>query len=165
MILTVAQIAAAQDLELGASEWFRIDQQRIDDFAEATEDRQWIHTDPERAKESRWGTTIAHGYLLIALLPRLLSEIFVVEDAEMLVNYGLDKVRFIAPVPSGAEIRLEARIASATPQRSGYLLKLTGDLVIKRGGDTERTRRAVATETLMLILPKAEAPVAPVEAS
>jgi acyl dehydratase len=75
----------------------------------------------------------------------------------MLVNYGLDKVRFIAPVPSGAEIRLEARIASATPQRSGYLLKLTGDLVIKRAGGTERTRRAVATETLMLILPKAEA--------
>lgn len=160
MILTVAQIAAAQDLELGASEWFRIDQQRISDFAEATEDRQWIHIDPERAKESRFGTTIAHGYLLIALLPRLLSEIFVVSDAEMLVNYGLDKVRFIAPVPSGSEIRLEARIASAIPQRSGYLLKLTGDLVIKRGGDTSRTRRAVVTETLMLVMPKAEAPAA-----
>lgn len=160
MILTVAQAAAAQDLELGASEWFRIDQQRIGDFAEATEDRQWIHIDPERAKESRFGTTIAHGYLLIALLPRLLSEIFVVEDAEMLVNYGLDKVRFIAPVPAGSEIRLEARIASATPQRSGYLLKLTGDLVIKRGDNTDRTRRAVVTETLMLVLPKAEAPAA-----
>ncbi len=158
MILTVAQIAAAQDLELGASEWFRIDQQRIDDFAEATEDRQWIHIDPERAKESRFGTTIAHGYLLISLLPRLLSEIFVVEDAEMLVNYGLDKVRFIAPVPSGSELRLEARIATSTPQRSGYLLKLTGDLVIKRGGDTDRTRRAVTTETLMLVMPRAEAP-------
>lgn len=159
MILTVAQIAAAQDLDLGASEWFRIDQQRIDAFAEATEDRQWIHIDPERAKESRFGTTIAHGYLLISLLPRLLSEIFVVSDAEMLVNYGLDKVRFIAPVPSDGEIRLEARIASASPQRSGYLLKLTGDLVIKRG-DTSRTRRAVATETLMLVMPKAETPAA-----
>jgi acyl dehydratase len=157
MILTVAQIAAAQDLDLGASEWFRIDQQRIEAFAEATEDRQWIHIDPERAKESRFGTTIAHGYLLISLLPRLLGEIFVVEDAEMLVNYGLDKVRFIAPVPSGAEIRLEAKIASATPQRSGHLLKLTGDLVIKRG-DSDRTRRAVATETLMLVLPKTTAP-------
>jgi acyl dehydratase len=157
MILTVAQIAAAQDLDLGASEWFRIDQQRIEAFAEATEDRQWIHIDPERAKESRFGTTIAHGYLLISLLPRLLGEIFVVEDAEMLVNYGLDKVRFIAPVPSGAEIRLEAKIASATPQRSGHLLKLTGDLVIKRG-DSDRTRRAVATETLMLVMPRPEAP-------
>lgn len=156
MILTVAQIAAAQDLELGASEWFRIDQERIDAFAEATEDRQWIHIDPERAKESRFGTTIAHGYLLISLLPRLLSEIFVVEDAEMLVNYGLDKVRFVAPVPSGAEIRLEARIASASPQRSGFLLRLNGDLVVKRG-DGDRTRRAVATETLMLVLPRAAA--------
>lgn len=156
MILTVAQIAAAQDLDLGASEWFRIDQERIDAFAEATEDRQWIHIDPERAKESRFGSTIAHGYLLISLLPRLLSEIFVVEDAEMLVNYGLDKVRFVAPVPSGAEIRLEARIASASPQRSGFLLRLNGDLVLKRG-DSDRTRRAVATETLMLVLPRAAA--------
>ncbi len=154
MILTVEQVAAAQDLELGASEWFRIDQERISAFAEATEDRQWIHIDPERAKESRFGTTIAHGYLLISMLPRLLGEIFEVPEADMLVNYGLDKVRFVAPVVSGAEIRLEARIASATLQRSGYLVRLNGDLMV-RNGENEKIRRAVATQTLMLVVPPA----------
>ena len=157
MNLTVAEAAAAQDLDLGASEWFRIDQQRINAFAEATEDRQWIHTDPERAKESRFGTTIAHGYLLLSLLPKLLAEIFVVTDAEMLVNYGLGKVRFIAPVPSGTKLRLEAKIASATPQRSGYLLNINGDLVIPRGDGSDRTRRAVVIETLLLVVPRAAA--------
>lgn len=157
MNLTVAEAAAAQDLDLGASEWFLIDQQRIDAFAEATEDRQWIHTDPERAKESRFGTTIAHGYLLLSLLPKLLAEIFVVTDAEMLVNYGLGKVRFIAPVPSGTKLRLEAKIASATPQRSGYLLNINGDLVIPRGDGSDRTRRAVVIETLLLVVPRAAA--------
>lgn len=154
MILTVAQAAAAQDLDLGASEWFRIDQERVTAFAEATEDRQWIHIEPERAKESRFGTTIAHGYLLISLLPRLLGEIFVVSDAEMLVNYGLDKVRFIAPVPTDGEIRLEARIVSATPQRSGFLLRINGDLMLRRT-DSERNRRAVLIETLLLVVPRA----------
>lgn len=157
MNLTVAEAAAAQDLDLGVSEWFRIDQQRIDAFAEATEDRQWIHTDPERAKESRFGTTIAHGYLLLSLLPKLLTEIFVLTDAEMLVNYGLDKVRFIAPVPSGTEMRLEAKILSATPQRNGYLLRINGDLVIPRGDGSDRTRRAVVIETLLLVVPRAAA--------
>lgn len=157
MKLTVAEAAAARDLDLGTSEWFHIDQQRIDAFAEATEDRQWIHTDPERAKESRFGTTITHGYLLLSLLPRLLTEIFVLTDAEMLVNYGLDKVRFIAPVPSGVAIRLEAKIASATPQRNGYLLRINGDLVIRRGDGSDRTRRAVVIETLLLVFPRAAA--------
>lgn len=157
MNLTVAEAAAAQDLDLGVSEWFRIDQQRIDAFAEATEDRQWIHTDPERAKESRFGTTIAHGYLLLSLLPKLLTEIFVLTDAEMLVNYGLDKVRFIAPVPSGTEMRLEAKILSATPQRNGHLLRINGDLVIPRGDGSDRTRRAVVIETLLLVVPRAAA--------
>ena len=98
--------------EIGASPWIPLDQERITAFAVLTQDEQYIHVDPERAKESRFGTTIAHGYLLISLLPRLLGEIFVVEDAEMLVNYGLDKLRFPSPVRVGSRIRLHATVVS-----------------------------------------------------
>jgi acyl dehydratase len=159
MELTVAQIAAAQDLELGRSAWLTMSHERIVAFADATEDHQWIHTDPERARASRFGTTIAHGFLLLSMLPKLFDEVLRVPEAEMMVNYGLDKVRFLSPVPTGHEICLEAKLASAALQRSGYLMRIQGNLLVRDPSDAEKSRRAVATETLFLVVPKAEAAV------
>lgn len=147
MELTIAQVRAASDLDLGASEWFPIDQDRIDAFAEATEDRQWIHIDPERAAESPFGSTIAHGYLLVSLIPRLFTEIFEVPEAEMLVNYGIDKVRFIKPVPSGSRVRLEATLVTTIARRDNLMLRIRGNLVLESGG------RAMIAETLFLVVP------------
>jgi acyl dehydratase len=94
--------------ELGTSEWHEITQDRISDFADATGDHQWIHVDPERAATSPFGTTIAHGYLTLALVPMLLAEAFVVAGVVMGINYGANRIRFPAPVPVGSRIRLRA---------------------------------------------------------
>jgi acyl dehydratase len=91
--------------ELGASDWITIEQERIDTFAEATDDHQWIHVDPARAAEGPYGATIAHGYLTLSLVNRFLPEIIEVRDISMGVNYGCEKVRFPAPVPVGSRIR------------------------------------------------------------
>ena len=91
--------------DLGSTEWVTIDQDRIDLFAEATEDRQWIQTDPARAAAGPFGTTIAHGYLTLSLVSGFLLDLLVVTDAVVCVNYGLDRVRFPSPVPSGSEVR------------------------------------------------------------
>jgi acyl dehydratase len=91
--------------EIGVSEWITIDQQRIDKFAEATGDHQWIHVDPVRAAKGPFGKTIAHGFLTLSLMPELFANAFSVDDVRMGVNYGLNKVRFTAPVPSGSRVR------------------------------------------------------------
>jgi acyl dehydratase len=91
--------------EVGVSPWVEISQARIDEFAKATEDFQWIHCDPERAKSSPFGSTIAHGFLTLSMLPKLSESTFSFSDRRMGVNYGLNKVRFTSPVPSGAKIR------------------------------------------------------------
>ncbi len=97
--------------ELGVSDWLEIDQKRIDLFAEATNDRQWIHTDPERAaRDSPFGTTIAHGHLTLSLAPWMLSEILEVGGARMIVNPGFDKMRLRAPVRCGDRVRLRASL-------------------------------------------------------
>ncbi|MGA8047646.1 MAG: MaoC family dehydratase [Dermatophilaceae bacterium] len=90
---------------LGTSEWVDITQERIDAFAEATGDHQWIHVDTERAKDGPFGTTIAHGYLTLSLLPLFYSTIYRVEGVRMGINYGANKVRFLAPVPVGSRLR------------------------------------------------------------
>src|SRR3954449_9219349 len=95
---------------IGHSEWHQIDQDRINAFAEATEDRQWIHVDPERAAEGPFGTTISHGYLVLSLLPMMMSELVNVTDAVMGVNYGIDRIRFTNPVPVGSRLRLHAKL-------------------------------------------------------
>lgn len=99
--------------ELGVSDWLTVDQADIDSFATVTRDRQWIHVDPERAAAGPFGATIAHGYLTLSLCSHFLERCFVVEGASMAVNYGLDRVRFPAPVPAGATIRGRAALASA----------------------------------------------------
>jgi acyl dehydratase len=99
--------------ELGASNWLEIPQSDINLFAEATHDDQWIHVDVERAKSGPFGGPIAHGYLTLSLLIPLWSEILVIENLGMAVNYGLNKVRFPSPVPAGSRVRLTASLASA----------------------------------------------------
>ena len=119
--------------DLGVTAWTIIDQDRVDQFAACTGDRQWIHVDVERARrESPFGGTIAHGYLTLSLVGALVIELGVIPpDAASGLNYGLDKVRFIAPVRTGAEVRLRARLLSAEQQAEGrMLLKLQTTLEV-----------------------------------
>lgn len=100
--------------ELGVSNWEVIEQQRIDTFADVTGDHQWIHVDVERAKaESPYGTTIAHGFLTLSMIPQFSAENFTIENAKLVVNYGLNRVRFLAPVPAGARIRARSELVGA----------------------------------------------------
>jgi len=102
--------------ELGVSRWVEIDQNRIDEFADVTMDHQWIHVDVEKAKtESPYGATIAHGFLTISLIPGVSKDNYRVENAKLGINYGLNKVRFLAPVKAGSRIRVRSVLADATP--------------------------------------------------
>jgi acyl dehydratase len=111
MDTAMRHFARLQDLEaqvgkeIGVSEWITVDQKRIDQFAEATGDHQWIHVDPVKAAQGPFGTTIAHGFLTLSLVPELFATAFAIDDVRMGVNYGLNKVRFTAPVPSGSRVR------------------------------------------------------------
>lgn len=105
--------------ELGESSWFEITQDDIDTYADATRDHQWIHTDPVRAAEGPFGSTIAHGYLTLGLVIPLWSELLHVGKVGMAVNYGLNRLRFPAPVPVGSRIRLEGKLASANEVAGG----------------------------------------------
>lgn len=102
---------------LGTTEWVSIDQDRIDLFADATDDHQWIHVDPERAAKGPFGGTIAHGYLTLSLAPVLLQEALVVEEFSAALNYGLDKVRFPSPVPVGSRLRATVDLVSAQDKK------------------------------------------------
>jgi acyl dehydratase len=105
--------------EIGTSDWWLIDQARIDKFAEATGDFQWIHVDPEKAKASKFGTTIAHGYLTLSLLAGMRFQTFEVTETAMAVNYGLNKVRFLTPVPSGSRLRAKYELANINERQDG----------------------------------------------
>jgi acyl dehydratase len=111
--LTLAELERSAGRELGTSDWHDITQAQIDRFAEATGDHQWIHVDPEAAANGPFGTTVAHGYLTLSMLPMLLGEVVSVTDAVMGVNYGTEKIRFTSPVPSGSRVRLHARLVRA----------------------------------------------------
>jgi acyl dehydratase len=119
--LTLAELEQSGERELGTSSWHTIDQERIGKFAEATGDHQWIHVDPERAAQGPFGTTVAHGYLTLSLLPVLLGEVISVSDAQMGVNYGTEKIRFTAPVPSGSRVRLHAKLLRAERRGPGVM--------------------------------------------
>jgi acyl dehydratase len=99
------ELRAAKGQQVGVSGWFTIGQEQIDSFADATMDHQWIHVDPEKAKDGPFGTTIAHGFLTLSLLVAIVSGVFKVEGVRMGVNYGLNKVRFTSPVPVGSRVR------------------------------------------------------------
>lgn len=133
--------------ELGASGWIVVDQQMIDAFAEATGDRQWIHIDVERAaREMEAGTTIAHGYLVLSLIPRLAPQIFTVARRSRSVNYGSNKVRFTGMVRSGASIRLRQTVKAVEPVEGG--VRLIMECVIEIAG---QDRPALVAETISLI--------------
>jgi len=111
--LTLAELEAGAGRDLGTSEWHEIAQEQIDLFAQATGDHQWIHVDPEAAANGPFGTTVAHGYLTLSMLPMLPGEVVSVTDAVMGVNYGTEKIRFTSPVPSGSRVRLHATLVRA----------------------------------------------------
>lgn len=127
--------------------WFLIDQERVDRFAEATGDFQFIHVDPEKARHTPFGTTIAHGYLTLSLLPKLSEEVAVVpEGLLMAFNYGLNKVRFPTPVKVGSEIRLRSKILGVTEKGPGRILVTSEATVEIRGED----KPALVAETLAM---------------
>jgi acyl dehydratase len=121
--------------EVAVSDWFEVTQERINRFAEATEDRQWIHTDPERAaRESPYHTTIAHGFLTLSLLSKLAMSTMSVGGIAMGINYGLNRVRFIAPVPAGVRIRGRFTLAALEEIKGGA--QATWNVTVEReGGD------------------------------
>ncbi len=128
----VTELSQYVGRELGRSAWLKIDQQRINLFAEATGDFQFIHIDPEKAAKTPFGSTIAHGFLTLSLIPKLIEDILVLpEGLKMVVNYGLDSVRFIQPVKVDSQVRLKVDLAEVTEKRPGqWLLKAIATLEI-----------------------------------
>jgi acyl dehydratase len=122
---SVDELRAAVGTVIGVSGWIAVPQARIDGFAEATGDHQWIHVDPRRAATSAFGTTIAHGYLTLSLIPALTEDLIQVEGVTMGVNYGLNKVRFPAPVPSGAKVRAHVTLLDVADVPGGAQLTST----------------------------------------
>jgi acyl dehydratase len=116
------EVASAGGTELGTSDWVVVDQERIDAFAEATLDHQWIHVDVEAAASGPFGTTIAHGFLTLSLLPHFASQVFRLETPGARLNYGLEKVRFPAPVPVGSRLRSHVRFGEVRDLPAGKQL-------------------------------------------
>jgi acyl dehydratase len=129
---SVDELRAAVGERLGYTDWLEIDQKRIDLFADATGDHQWIHVDPEKAVAGPFGTTIAHGYLTLSLLPLFGPQLIRVEGVAMSVNYGVNKVRFPAPVPVGSRLRATAVISEVSDVPGG--VQLTTAFTIERAG-------------------------------
>lgn len=131
---SLAAFRAIVGEEIGSSEWHTISQEQINLFADATGDHQWIHVDPQKAASGPFGTTIAHGYLTLSLLPRLAQDIYRVEGLAMGVNYGANKIRFPSPVPVGSRLRATATLTSVSDIPIGTQATIT--FVIEReGGD------------------------------
>ncbi len=144
VIKSIEDAKALEGEEVGLSDWVVIDQNRIDQFAEATTDYQWIHVDTERcAREMPDGRTIAHGYLTLALIPALTGDFVHVENLARAINFGVNKVRFYTPVPSGARVRARVRVLQAR-RRAGALL-LTSEVRIEVDGER---KPACVAETL-----------------
>jgi acyl dehydratase len=144
--LSIDDLEGTGERELGTSAWHAIEQRSIDLFAEATGDHQWIHVDPQAAAAGPFGGTIAHGYLSLSMLPMLMSEVMSVEGARMGINYGIDRVRFTAPVPSGSEVRLHAKLLSGERRGEGVLYRV-GVQVEIHGGE----KPALVGEVLYLV--------------
>jgi acyl dehydratase len=144
-----AELKDAVGKHLGYSEWLEITQERINTFADATGDHQWIHVDPERAKSGPFGATIAHGYLTLSLVSMFLPQMIRVENISMGVNYGCDKVRFPAPVPVGSKIRAGAELVSADEVKGGV------QAVVRVSIEVEgKDRPACVVDTISRFYPK-----------
>ena len=144
--LTIADLENAEEQDLGVSDWHTVEQKHIDLFADATGDHQWIHVDQEMAKQGPFGTTVAHGYLSLSLLPVLLGQVMEISDARMGVNYGTDKIRFTNPVPSGSRVRAKARLLSGQRKGDGILYKVGVEVEIE-----DQEKPALVGEVLYLV--------------
>jgi acyl dehydratase len=144
--LTLEELETSTDRDLGASDWETIDQEQIDKFAEATHDHQWIHVDPEMAAQGPFGSTVAHGYLTLSMLPYFVSQVLNVTDVKMGINYGTEKIRFTAPVPVGSQVRLKATLRDSERRGEGVLYRLGIEVEIK---DAEKP--ALVGEVLYLV--------------
>lgn len=130
---TLAELAACVGQDVAVSDWLTITQEQINQFAEATGDRQWIHIDPERAKAGPFGAPIAHGFLTLSLLPQFFASALHVTQTRMGVNYGLNKVRFMSPVPVGSALRARLFLAAAESIDNNGM-QMTWDVTIEREG-------------------------------
>lgn len=144
---TLDEIAAAAGEELGTGDWVEITQERVNQFAEATGDFQWIHVDVERAKEGPFGGTVAHGYLTLSLLPWLGTAVFSLETPGAKLNYGLNKVRFPNPVLVGARVRVTVTLAEVTDLPQGKQLTLKHVIEIE-----DQEKPACVAESVVLLL-------------
>lgn len=150
---TLRELQVADHVDLGTSAPYLIDQGRVDRFADATDDRQWIHTEPERARTSPYGGTIVHGFLVLSLLPKLVFQLIELEGVGMVVNFGADKLRFLHPVPVGSAVELDATLIQGQPRSGGALLRL--HCAIRIAGTR---KRALVAEQLLLAMPEAAPP-------
>jgi acyl dehydratase len=133
---TLAELPSLKGQVLGTSEWFEVTQDRVNTFADATDDHQWIHVDPERATaQSPFGGPIGHGFLTLSLFVPMWSQILLVTDMTMGVNYGLNKVRFPAPVPVGSRIRMTATLIDVEEVKGGGLQLVVGGVIEREGSD------------------------------
>ena len=134
VVTSVEQLKGLIGQETRVGDWHTVTQDEINAFAEATGDHQWIHVDPERAKDSPFGTTIAHGYYTLSLAPKLSDEVFTMDGFAFAVNYGLNKVRFPAPVPVDSKVRMRAKVAELEEIQGGaqMIMELTFE---REGGD------------------------------
>ena len=132
-LVPIAELQSYVGKELGRSDWMTIDQERINQFAECTGDHQFIHVDPEKAKLTPFGTTIAHGFLSLSLVPKLMEGVMIMpQGLKMAINYGLDSVRFIQPVKVGSKVRLAVTLVDANEKNPGqWLLKARAVLEIE----------------------------------
>jgi acyl dehydratase len=140
----VEELKGAVGESLGSSDWLSVDQKRIDQFADATGDHQWIHVDPERAKDGPFGTTIAHGFLTLSLIPIFTPQVFRVENVKMGINYGVNKVRFTSPVPVNSRLRGSYELSSVDDV-SG-VVQVTSKVTVELEGSD---RPACVAETLV----------------
>jgi acyl dehydratase len=150
--LTMSNLKDRLGAELGVSDWLLVDQGRINEFAECTGDRQWIHVDVERARrESPFGAPVAHGYLTLSLIGPLSLDVGVVpSDAAAGFNYGLDKVRFLAPVPAGGRVRLRVVLDNVEEKNDGQLLVKTRNTIEIENSD----KPALIADALALLVPR-----------
>jgi len=145
-----SELEASEGKHLGVTDWLEIDQARIDKFADATGDHQWIHVDPERAKDSQFGSTIAHGYLTLSLVNYFLPRLIDVRGISMGVNYGSDKVRFPAPVPVGSRVRGSAELLKVEEVKGGAIQSTVRVTVEIEGND----RPGCVIDTISRYLPE-----------
>ncbi|MDO9091865.1 MAG: MaoC family dehydratase [Rubrivivax sp.] len=127
----LADLAALTGQDIGHSDWVSIDQARIDLFAQATGDHQWIHVDPVRAAAGPFGAPIAHGFLTLSLLPMLFADGFAIDDVRMGVNYGLNRVRFVSPVPVGSRLRGRFKLLAFEPLEGGAQLTVEATIELE----------------------------------